>query len=84
MPHQRCWMAALMQLYPETSASCLCPYPCVYGSGDGGDGGGLCLGPGPGPSLQRTEPDWGVPGHSPSARHPGNGAVVSARMLSAL
>lgn len=74
-------MAALMQLYPETSASCLCPYPCVCGSGDGG---GLCLGPGPGPSLQRTEPDRGVPGHSPSARHPGNSAVVSARMLSAL
>lgn len=76
--HQQCWTVALMKLYPGTSASYLCPCPAVYGSGGGGDGGGLCPAPGLVLILSKA-----IPGHSPSARPPG-GAVVSARMLSAV
>lgn len=81
--HQQCWKAALTQLYPGTSASCLFPCPYVDGSGGGGDGGELCPGPGIALALLRTGPSRAVPGHTPSARPPG-GAAASARMLSVL
>lgn len=74
LSHQRCWTAALTQLGPGTSASCLCPCPSVCGSGGGGDGGGLCPGPQPGPSRA-------VPGRTPTGRPPGS-AAASARMPS--
>lgn len=75
-------MAALIQLYPETFASCLYLSPCVYGSGGDGDGGGLCPGPGSDLGPSGTEPSRAVPGHTPSARPPGS-AAASARRPSA-
>lgn len=72
-----------MKLYPGTSASCLCPCPGVGDSGGGGDGGGLCPAPGLVQILLTTGPGRAFEGHILLARPPG-GAVVSARMLSAV
>lgn len=70
-------MAALMQLYPGTSASCPCLF--VDGSGGGGDGGELC----PVLALLKTGPSWAVPGHTPSAQ-PLAIAAAAARTPSVL
>lgn len=74
--HRLCRTAALATLYPETSASCLCPF--VGGSGDGGDGGGLCPAPGPDLIQTGTGSDRPVPGRIPSSRP----AAASKRTLS--
>lgn len=56
-------MVALMKLYPQTSAFCLCPYPAV-GSGGGDDDGGVCRAPGL-LILSMTEPVQASPGQIP-------------------